>query len=188
MAGVGAVNDWVMRQDKKEKEPTMISKVIAGASQAIDDVTQILDPKSKTSGSCLAAIQGPNGEIPQFVFGGIMAKQNLKFHTGPHSGNPLITGLTSPGGGANATMDIYSPFVTAGNYPNQRTVRVGRKNVVLTLRQFQAMVLFHEISHATGRYHHPGNRAPLTSKEISNDDLDSKVYTDCIKGSHIPRK
>jgi RHS repeat-associated protein len=183
MAGVGAVHDFLAQRKEKKKEPTV-------EELAINDVLKILDINSKTGTSCLSAIGGPNGEFPLTTFGDIMSKGNLKFHPGVYTKDPrtgaFVIGGTDPDKG---TIDMYGSWYT--DDPASRMVRVGKSGVYLTLRQSRALSLLHEISHATYAYHHPGDPSkgkPLSSKEITDGDLNSKIYTECIKGSHIPTK
>ncbi|MCI0400653.1 MAG: RHS repeat-associated core domain-containing protein, partial [Gammaproteobacteria bacterium] len=184
--GVGGVSSFLPSPKGTSDDPLSRQMIVASRS-AVDDALQILDFNSKTSATCRSAIQGPRGESPRDAFTGIMNNKNLTFHPGTDPDNSLRVGKTfPPGGGANATMDIYEPFIDPSR--RLRTIQVDRKNVVLTARQFHALTLLHEISHATGRYHHPGDRAPHSSRAISQNDLDAKIYTDCIKGSHIPEK
>jgi len=182
MAGVGAVSSFVQAQ-KKDQDPNAITpEMTAILNTALDDAEKAL-----RRAKCKKLIAGPNSANPRQLLKDMRSKDG-----GIELGKLNVAGRTSgKGKGASITFDTY----TIGRDPSVGFV-VGEKQPYqyadgVTQRQARAVLVLHELSHATGAllsnnsgYHYGnfgGEKLPGDNPFSGVIEANRRIYEACVK-------
>jgi hypothetical protein len=174
--GLFAGSNMIQRPSDGYDGPAITPEHLQLMEKTFDEVENFLASGTDQSRACWNAIRGPADVGAPYTFLKLLRK-DLRWELG-----------TLKSGGAAGTYDTGSKakivFGRAVFIGRGYTVsaQIGDRKVPLTASQWRKMVVFHEISHGTGKYVHDltGIISGKYQFIISNDDLNEVVFKNCM--------
>jgi len=171
--GGGGGGQAVDKRSKEQKRKDALAKAFG----ALYDRPECNDLISGHSGvaSALLSVLSDRGRFTE--------QEDEFFHKSENRATPAIT----RGQGENATIKLRPTIEDTGYQANSffDSPRHGLRGVPgeLDVDIQRAIIFLHELSHATGRYTHPGQGDPKDFDEppISQEEINKRIYETCFK-------
>jgi RHS repeat-associated protein len=156
-----------------------IYRMVELLNKALDEALDFLARSTEQSRNCYNALRGPVPDGVYFLLKKMRENGRIVLGTVPDNPDGSIVWAETKEQGISAQTTIdWQVFTTPMNI---RTKMAG-VDVIVTLSTYKAvlLVIFHELSHATGRYTDDPDLAGLYQEYKSNSDITDLVYKECL--------